>query len=1072
MAQVTKFGEFANPFEQDVIRYLGDHLPQTFEIIHNLELPDQNTVYEVDAVILAPHCVFVVDIKGTKGEVEVRQGKWYPQGRPAFRSPVSKLRHHARTLNTLIKSHNYAQPNLGRVHVEPVVILGLEVYIDDDQGIDEPWITYGDDRCLKYLQEVDRIPPGRLVDIQPYRNMVRPVIVGKAKPPNPLPCFQDWQTVKVLDRTEDYTDYLAHKTFTPLKKMRLRAYGLDWLLSAGEQDHKRKLLSWSYRALSSLESRDSHHILPIKDFFETPDRDFLVLVQEDIPATPIHQFSKHHPINPETFNRWVTALLTTLEVIHQRQVIHRNLTPDQILITPDGQLYLTGFDYARIGQSQTTIATDPEVLAALEAEARYHAPECYNDPSKASPQSDLFSLGVSLYEVLTGQCPFASGEEIFDRQGQFPQPASRLNPDCPPGLDSWLQSLCAMAPGDRPPSADAALKTFAQLTSPPVPAPQGLQLRDLCHLQPGDTLKNRYHILEPLGEPGAFAVAYRVIDRWSGHQQQECVIKLVYHDPQSSHGRLFQEYQALRTIPPHPHIVRCMAADEIPAQGDQGAIPYIILEYVKGNSVETWKEALDLDLGQVITLGRQVAQALIHIHDHGIYHQDIKPENLFWTDQGVKVIDFNIAAFQDENLPPSAGTRRYMPPDLSRTTALNNSDKVHRDLYALGITLYECLTQGGYPFDSLAPLRGVKPKDPRHQEHCLEGITDALAQWLLKVLEPYQGDRFPTARAWLEALDRACLPPPQPELAPAAAPAPESNPQPGGEPMPLGSGSQGLAVVPPPIPAAPPGSLASPGRVPAPYPFAEGQCIVLDPTGRYPVPVNCRRITSEVEWLQYGPDPQVFPSDPYWIQGKLLFCEWVRDWLSSWNRINWIAEEKTEADRLLPPYLDPIAPDPAWTSEQIFELVDRLQRYPQDQALGSVLAELTHSSPDPWLSGPSREHLAQWLRLQVPHPWQVLEQAWLAQQPPSELAPYYHSPDKTQLLRRWLGLASPPLPDLGVYPCRIPPQMQPELEAHWYQTLAQLFNPQPTPDPVPSAQQLTLEGVFHQSPTAARSALA
>jgi len=78
MARVTAFGQPANDVEQDAINYLRGHLPDTYEIIHNLEIKDKE-VFEIDLVLLAPQCVFVVDIKGTHGHIEVYGSKWHPE---------------------------------------------------------------------------------------------------------------------------------------------------------------------------------------------------------------------------------------------------------------------------------------------------------------------------------------------------------------------------------------------------------------------------------------------------------------------------------------------------------------------------------------------------------------------------------------------------------------------------------------------------------------------------------------------------------------------------------------------------------------------------------------------------------------------------------------------------------------------------------------------------------------------------------------------------------------------------------------------------------------------------------
>ncbi|WP_353259907.1 serine/threonine protein kinase, partial [Prochlorothrix hollandica] len=518
-----------------------------------------------------------------------------------------------------------------------------------------------------------------------------------------------------------------------------------------------------------------------------------------------------------------------------------------------------------------------------------------------------------------------------------------------------------------------------------------------------------------------------------------------------------------------PYIVQCLGADEIPVNSSQASIPYIIFEYVAGESIDRWLDKADLSLEQILSLGRQVAEGLAHLHRHGVYHQDIKPNNLFWTETGVKIIDFNIAAFEDENTPPSAGTRRSTPPDRSRTTALNNSDRVHRDLYALGITLYECLTQGCYPFESNAPPRGVQPQDPRSHSSPNPDLTDALVNWLCRVLAPYQADRFPDAATVLTELDRACQPEPAPLPAPEPTVPETSEPRldPAAMPPPV------IAAVSPPARKTPEPAVTvlPPPSIPVlTYDFTPPQCIVLDPTTSYPRPENCQPIASEVDWLQHHPDPHSTPSTLFWIQGVAL-CEWVRVWLQVWHHNDWIAETKAHPGEILKTYLGDTSPDPTWTIAQQSDLATRLQRYPVPQALSQVLADLSQSPPHLWLDPTNRENLAQWLSLTVPAPWQPLEQAWLAQLPPSPFQPYYATANKQQLLRCWLGLdPDQPVPtDLGIFPGTVPDLLQAEFDQHWYQSINQSLN-QPLNQPTPVSTQLSLNLALENLPDRPRIA--
>jgi hypothetical protein len=165
MAKVTAFGQPVNDLERDAIAYLRGHLPDSYEIFHNLEIKQNQEVFEIDLIILAPQCVFVVDIKGVRGLVEVCGSKWHPENRQPFYSPVAKLRQHAKVLSSLISETNRMNPELRRVHVQAAVLMMPDcVEFVDPDGKDEGCVTYCDRQCLEYFKSSHFIPERRLKD--------------------------------------------------------------------------------------------------------------------------------------------------------------------------------------------------------------------------------------------------------------------------------------------------------------------------------------------------------------------------------------------------------------------------------------------------------------------------------------------------------------------------------------------------------------------------------------------------------------------------------------------------------------------------------------------------------------------------------------------------------------------------------------------------------------------------------------------------------------------------------------------------------------------------------------------
>ena len=101
MARVIPIGQPVNDSEREAIAFLRDRLPNSYTIIHNFELRQGVELYEIDIALLAPHGVFVIDVKGTRGLIDVYGSKWYPEGRGPYHSPLAILRKHAKALKSI-----------------------------------------------------------------------------------------------------------------------------------------------------------------------------------------------------------------------------------------------------------------------------------------------------------------------------------------------------------------------------------------------------------------------------------------------------------------------------------------------------------------------------------------------------------------------------------------------------------------------------------------------------------------------------------------------------------------------------------------------------------------------------------------------------------------------------------------------------------------------------------------------------------------------------------------------------------------------------------------------------------
>ena len=750
MARIIAVGEPANDGERRVIAHLRDHAPDDWTVLHNVELPDHGHWYEVDLIVLAPHTVHVIDVKGTHGHITVARNRWYPDRRAPFRSPLTKLRAHARTLKTLLTS---GRPGLGGLYVGALVVLcESDAELLDPDGRDAVDVC-GIAPLVSTLADPSRVPDqfdargglGRDPDLVSR-------LVGASRQPSAARSFGSWDVVERLSESEDVTEYRARNRSLPTAApVLLRVYPLDPYLAEGERDLQRQRVGNAFAMLGRLPGHP--HIVSCRDFFIEDDESRCVLVLDDVRGGSLRlRMSETEPLGRDAALRIVRGVASGLTHAHRHRVTHRALSPDTVLLAADGRPMLTGFDHARGPEPRTAtvVQTIPDVV-----DPTYLAPEAQGHPARLTAASDLYALGVLGYRLLTGELPFTDVTDQQQRRSILP--ADELTvAEVPTELAAWLSGLCAHDPADRP-DASAALRGFdraSRRAAPPEPpgsADDGGRER-YRDLPAGYELTSTLVVRRKLGS-GSFGVVYQVHNVLARTDQ---ALKLVLTDPDSVVDRLQQEYTPLLALPVHPNVIRVHHADLLPGS----RIPYLIFEYVPGRDVAYLAQGGLLSPADVRRLGADAARGLVHIHQHGVYHCDIKPGNLLWTDDGTKIIDFNVAVGLDHVLA-DAGSSRYLPPDYRSEQA----DLADRDVYALGLTLYEALTRGNWPWeDRRKAPPGVSPRDPTAFTD-LAGLAPEFVAALLKAIAPRRGDRYAGASEFLAALERVRdvrRPPPPP----------------------------------------------------------------------------------------------------------------------------------------------------------------------------------------------------------------------------------------------------------------------------------------------------------------------
>jgi serine/threonine protein kinase len=267
----------------------------------------------------------------------------------------------------------------------------------------------------------------------------------------------------------------------------------------------------------------------------------------------------------------------------------------------------------------------------------------------------------------------------------------------------------------------------------------------------GATLAGRYRLLEQLGEGGMGSV-------WKAEHlllHSHVAVKII--DPDIAHlefnlARFLREAKTLATLR-SPHVVQVLDF------GSDADTPYLVMELLQGQTLgRRLSEQGRLTLGETSRVLYDVCAAMSLVHEQGLIHRDLKPDNIFLCNVGgqrvTKVVDFGIAKSLRGDMTTGSmktrtghmlGTPSYMSPEQCR--GLKDID--HRaDLWALGVIAYECLV-GKVPFDGEVLgdllLRICMDPLPIPSQHARGALPAEFDAWFAKAVARDRVARFQSA---------------------------------------------------------------------------------------------------------------------------------------------------------------------------------------------------------------------------------------------------------------------------------------------------------------------------------------
>ncbi len=431
-----------------------------------------------------------------------------------------------------------------------------------------------------------------------------------------------------------------------------------------------------------------------------------------------------------------------LQAAHAEDVIHRDLKPQNILVGRDNRVRIVDFGLARSFE-QTGITRTGAVLGT----PHYMAPEqALGGVSDA--RSDIFALGVVLYELLTGELPFPAEnmvESFLARTRDRARHITSLDPSIPQWLARTVMRCLDRDPARRYQSAQELLEELNAADA----------LRSSSHASasgvfaPGMILGSRYLIEAEAGE-GGMGKVYRARDL---DLDRTIALKIVRPELASDpHALLRLKHEiSLASQISHKNVLR------IHDLGEANGLRFVSMAWADGEDLAHLLRSYgSLPEERILQLAIEMCEGLAAAHDQGIVHRDLKPSNVLLDSAGHACIaDFGLARTVETQQALTRagevhGTPRYMSPEQAEGKLVDS----RTDIYSLGLILYEMST-GKIPFkdDSVFQTLALRVADiPQSPKLVNPALSDKLVAIILRCLERDPRKRYGTTRDLLADL--------------------------------------------------------------------------------------------------------------------------------------------------------------------------------------------------------------------------------------------------------------------------------------------------------------------------------
>lgn len=754
-SRVTKIVESPFPHERAGLRRLQELLPDVdpYHLWTNALLVEGSRSYEIDAIAIGKHCIYLIELKAWEGEIRGDLQDWYvlKGGRETYHPNPYRL---AETKAKVLKS--LLQARLKKVEVpwvEPLVYLhGADVKL----RMDEPsrkGIVVGDaiGHALTHRDYPGKPAYSGAVINRPLMEAIKRGIQGiglKASEKNNR--VGEYRILGQLEDGDLYQDLLVQRPDLGGKEIqyRLRVFPAEL---EPEGLRREQLERAAVREERTLREVSGHpYVLKAESGIASPRGPAIPM--EYLPdAVTLFAWVEAHPGAGMALKlRLIQQIAEAVSHCHSRKVIHRNLSPAAVLVTggdvPEVRLRNFGFAH-RLGGAGTLTGS----VGQGERERLYRAPEVFVASENANDASDVFSLGAIAFFVLTGKDPARDlkerGATLDAHEGlrvSLLQDGFTERSEAGDGraIDDVIYFATHRDPSYRFSTATDFLNELFRATRAPEPlAVEEVRPKvDPLAAKPGEEIADGLVVEHLLGS-GATSIVYlvkqgeyfRVLKVARDSRANEFLLGEARTLEKLKHQRIVSLKQTPFMVEGHGALLLDMAGETTLAQylRDEGSV------------------GLDF----AARWGRELIETVQFLEEKGVFHRDIKPPNI-----GLEVIGKNkpksilLFDFSHSHLDPrdiESGTEAYRDPHLS----LRGRWDSHAELYSTALVLYEMLT-------GTLPRRPRTPDAPAviAPDSLIESCRDGLTEFFRRALSVKVEDRFPSASELLQAWKAATEP--------------------------------------------------------------------------------------------------------------------------------------------------------------------------------------------------------------------------------------------------------------------------------------------------------------------------